>query len=535
MSQVEFSSRRRLPPALSVRISVILVLAAVLPLLITVFVSELGTAHPALIDQANQTMKTDADTRIQLIDRYLKERLLDAETLSLVPSVQAFMALPPATMATTLARPASNPEAFRNIQGAGYALAAGQFRDSSHYINWQYFYPNGAPLPFIAPQNAQPYHYGQYLVPPEEVTAVSGDTTGLPFVSPVYYDSALKKAFMDIYAPIYNGYQGQGNPGAFPLVGFMRASLNLDYVWNVLQSDKGINSSGSAFILDNNGMRIADTNRNSHDLFTSVAPLDPNAVQPLVKAEDWYNQNGQLPPVHANTTLRDVVQGKNTASNFSLTLNGTAYQAAVATTSQVDKASPVNWTYVVTSPSTAVTQVADQQLTITLIVAIGVTLLAALIGWWLAYRISRPIMRSVDQLRESSEALNILAKKQQSASSEQLWVVDSVQVGLQSVQYYTDATRIAARKLGDLGMDLERSWHRQNIETVRQGLQQVISAANYIEKATNYQGDSGQKLSTAIKVTTQVNEQLADGAISATEAASQLEQVVNDLRSVVGK
>ena len=31
------------------------------------------------------------------------------------------------------------------------------------------------------------------------------------------------------------------------------------------------------------------------------------------------------------------------------------------------------------------------------------------------------------------------------------------------------------------------------------------------------------------------NEQLADGAISATEAASQLEQVVNDLRSVIGQ
>ncbi len=535
MSQVEFSSRRKLPLALSVRISFILVLAAVLPLLITVFVSELGTARPALIDQANQTMKTDADTRIQLVNTYLKERMLDVGTISLVPTVQGLMALPPATVATTLARPASNPAALTNIQGAGYGLAAGQFRDKSHYINWQFFYPDGTPLPFIAPQNAQPHHYGQYLVPLGEVAAIADDKTGVPFASPVYYDSTLKKAFLDIYSPIYKGYQGQGNPSSFPLLGFARASLNLDYIWDVLQNDKGINSSGSAFILDNNGIRIADTDRNSPDLFTSVAKLDSNTVQPLAKAENWYNQNGQLPPVHADPTLSDVVQGKNTASNFGLKLNGTDYQAAVATTTGIDKTSPVNWTYVVTSPSSAVTQVADQQLSITIIVAIVVALLAAVIGWWLAQRISRPIMRSVEQLHESSEALNVLAKKQQSASSEQLWVVDSVQVGLQSVQYYTDATRIAARKLGDLGMDLERSWHRQNIETVRQGLQQVISAANYIEKATNYQGDSGQKLSTAIKVTTQVNEQLADGAISATEAASQLEQVVNDLRGVVGK
>jgi hypothetical protein len=36
-------------------------------------------------------------------------------------------------------------------------------------------------------------------------------------------------------------------------------------------------------------------------------------------------------------------------------------------------------------------------------------------------------------------------------------------------------------------------------------------------------------------VTTQVNEQLATGATSATKAAAQLEQVVNELRDVVGK
>ena len=114
-------------------------------------------------------------------------------------------------------------------------------------------------------------------------------------------------------------------------------------------------------------------------------------------------------------------------------------------------------------------------------------------------------------------------------------MVDSIQVGLQSVQYYTDATRIAAHKLGEVGTELENHWHRQNIDTIKQGLQQVISASGYIEKATHYQSDSSQKLATAIKVTTQVNEQLADSAISATESASQLEQVVNDLRNVIGQ
>jgi hypothetical protein len=136
---------------------------------------------------------------------------------------------------------------------------------------------------------------------------------------------------------------------------------------------------------------------------------------------------------------------------------------------------------------------------------------------------------------ESSEALDTLAKKQQSSSSEQVWVIDSVQMGLQSVQYYTDATRIAAHKLSEIGTDLQQNFKRQNGETVKQSLQQMISAGNYIEKATQYQGDSGQKLATAIRVTTQVNEQLAESASAATDAASQLGQVVNDLRNVVGQ
>lgn len=518
MSQIDFSYRRKLPLALSVRISFILMLAAVLPLLITVGVSEWVTARPALIDQANQTMKADADTRIQLINTYLNERVLDAETISLVPSVQTFMALTPTTPPSASFLAAA--------QLAGYALNAGKFRDS-HYITWRYFYPDGTPSFLSAPQGIQPHQYGAYLVPLQELRDITTDKTGLPLISPVYYDTILQKAFLDIYSPIYQN----GDPtGRF--LGFMRASLDLDYIWNIVQSDQGINHSGGAFILDNNGVRIADSNKHSSDLFTAVASISPTILS-LVEAEDWYNLNGKPPAIQANATLSDAVTGKNANTTFPLQLNvngqDTDYQAAIS------KATVVKWTYVVISPNSAVTQVADQQLVTTLLVAIAVAAAAAAAGWVVAGRISRPIMRSVDQLRESSEALNSLAKKQQSASSEQLWVVDSVQVGLQSVQYYTDATRIAAHKLGELGLDLERSWNRQSIETVRQGLQQVISAANYIEKASDFQGESGQKLSTAIKVTTQVNEQLADGAISATEAASQLEQVVSDLRNVVGQ
>ncbi len=188
-----------------------------------------------------------------------------------------------------------------------------------------------------------------------------------------------------------------------------------------------------------------------------------------------------------------------------------------------------------TSPSSIVTQVADQQLLTTMAGALVLLLLAALVGLLASNRISQPIMRSVVRLRENSEALNSLAQKQQSTSHQQSWMIDSSQVGIRSLQYYTDAILIAAHKLGEISTELKHNWHQQDVEAFKRSLQEIISAASYIEKAAHYQTNNSQKLTTAIKVTSQVNEQLTNSSASTTEAASQLKQVVNDLRKVVGR
>jgi methyl-accepting chemotaxis protein len=89
--------------------------------------------------------------------------------------------------------------------------------------------------------------------------------------------------------------------------------------------------------------------------------------------------------------------------------------------------------------------------------------------------------------------------------------------------------------MSDYGTDLAYRWHQIDERTAKKALAEMTRTAQYIENAATYQTTSNQKLSTALKVTTQVNEQLATGATSATEAATQLEQVVNELRAVVGK
>ena len=510
--------RRRLP--LAVRLSLILMLFAVLPPLLIVGISEY-TARPILINQANQTMETDAQTRIQLIDAYLQDRISDLVTVSTIAALQQWI----------LEGPAGRVQ--NNDEATGISIMRGGVTHDPNYIKWSVTDINDAqPTTFpqnvpMAPQEVASQNQWVQLMQHNPLpTSLDPNTLAKSMIiSPAYFDPATHKAFIDLYMPIF-----QINPNTQAVtgsLGFLQAQLSLDHIWSIVDGDKGIANSGNSFILDNNGVRIADSSQ--HNLFTAVAPL-PSDVQQLAARQDWYGTN-QGPRVQANTALKTAISRPHQPPTFPMTPYGQtqSYQAALAHSAFLP------WTYVVTSPSSVVTQTADQQLLTTIAGAIFLLMFAALIGLLTSSRISQPIMRSVAQLQLSSEALNSLAQKQQGASSEQLWVIDSVKVGLQSVQYYTDATRISAHKLGEIGTELKDGWRRQDIETIRRSLQEVIDVAQYIEKAADYQTDSSQKLTTAIKVTSQVNDQLADGSISATEAAKQLQQVVNDLRDVVGQ
>lgn len=500
MSEQTTRQRRR-RPSLAVRVSAWLMVAAIAPLIITVLCSEL-LARPALIAQANTTMQSDAKTRVQLIDTYFQERLLDAATLSQVPTVQEFLA---------------TGQAQTN---AGYALAAGIYRDKN-YMTWALFDPKGN-IRLYYPLTNPPQPHGHYLVPPEDLQAV---TAGKSFISPVYYNPKTQKASVDIYQPV-------ASP-AHVLLGFMRASLNIDYIWGIVGDDygaKGPNGSGSyAFILDQNGVRIADTN--AQRLFSAVSPLSTEQQQ-MISSEARYGTSAPV-PVLADSALATMQTGNTSSSTGQFTPAGAGEPFEVSR--QQLNTAIVPWTYYVLSPNSTVTAVANQQLLYISLIAFGVLLLAALFGLWAGRRITRPILQSVENLRGNSYALNALSTKQKSAATEQMWVVDSSQVGLQSVQYYTEASKVAAQQLGDIGTELARRWHQLDVNTAKAALSQMITTAQYIEKAAQYQSDSNQKLATAIKVTTQVSEQLATGATSAANAATQLEQVVNQLRDVVGK
>ena len=360
------AQRRR--SSLAVRISIGLVFAAVLPLLAMLVFSELQS-RPTLTAQANEAMTSDAQSRIQLINTYFDERLLDAQTLSQVPTVQTFLQAPPAR----------TPEYQDLAVHASYALGAGIYRDK-RYVTWTLFDPQGT-LRLSYP--TAPLAHGKYLVPPEDLQRVKTLKT---FPSDVYYNPTTKKASVDIYSPI-------GGTANIPFLGFMRSTLNLDYIWNIVQQDVGKNNDGRyAFILDSNGVRIADTQPSR--LFTSVVSLSKQTQQ-RISNEARYGSTRNVPLLADSTIAQHLHNTTNAMFEGQPTGQTEMFQIVQRT------ASTVPWTYYVLSPVSTVTLVANQQLLFTAFIALAISALAVVIGIIVGRRISYPIMTSVSSLQQS--------------------------------------------------------------------------------------------------------------------------------------
>jgi hypothetical protein len=182
-----------------------------------------------------------------------------------------------------------------------------------------------------------------------------------------------------------------------------------------------------------------------------------------------------------------------------------------------------------------ITQAANQQDIYLILIAAIVTLLAAVVGLVVGRGITRPILRSVSSLLGSSQKLKMLSDNEQVTATEQQWIVESAENGLKSVQYYAGATSVAADKLTEMGATFIQNVEWLDAQQMKQYLNEIIQATRYIEKASSHQAKSSKSLSTAIRVTSQVTEQLVSGANSATEAAIKLEEVIGQLRRVVGE
>src|SRR5207245_2019667 len=114
-------------------------------------------------------------------------------------------------------------------------------------------------------------------------------------------------------------------------------------------------------------------------------------------------------------------------------------------------------------------------------------------------------------------------------------MVEASQVALQSIKYYTNATNIATKRLAAISKELSQKSNQINVVMLNEALRDILEATGYIEQAIKRQDGFNEKLTTALRVTNQSAEQINHGAASADAAATQLEDIVKQLMSIVGE
>lgn len=486
--------------SLTTQFSVLLVLAAMLPLLITLLGSYF-ILRPTLLSQAGVEMENDAHSNARALNSYLYQRSQDVSFLAQSSVIQQYLA------------------GSKDLEHQALNQLVGGRQLDSNYTTWTLFDASGN---LLLTYPTSPKQHGKYLVPPSALQQLqSGNKL---FFSDVYFDSVTSVPFIDIYTSI-NG------PGT-KLIGIGRATLNLTQMWNTVNNETNANAGGYAMIVDGHGVRIAYTITNtlSPALFKAIAPLSATFMQ-QIQDENLYGNTQSTVSVLADPSLANTMKNPQGPTTFTETpsLQNQSFQVA-RSTMQV-----VPWTYLVLRPVNEITGAANQQELLLFILSVVVTILAALIGLLMSRGATRPILKAVASLTGNSRELKSLADVEQTMSTEQQWIIEGAQTGLTSAQYYSEATGVAAQKLDKLGNMLLGNWGKMNPQQARKYLEDMIISAKYIEKATTFQKKSFQDLASGIRVSTQVTKQLSTNSTKALESATLMEEVVEELRDVVGQ
>ena len=531
MAKVKGRARQRRRLSLSVRLSLLVLLAALLPLAAVVGINDYF-ARNTLIQQGTTALTNDANAKATLIDTYLGERIADGQALANLPTAPAYLAcidaqaLPPQQAAiieqqANCADPQLGLTFYQgsNCRALNVGLSRGIVDKVQYYQNWSLYDAHGDWL--LTSGSATCATSGSAAVPKEDYAQVMQDKS---WVSAVYYNTADKFAYVNIYTPIVSSAKSTS------VLGFLRATLKLGHVWDIVASDSGTAANGAgsyAFITDENGVRIADAH--TADLFTSVMPLDAATAQ-LIATEQRYG-NGDPVPVNSLPAVKQALQSTAPTDSFQgpdTPGSGVPFQFART------RMTNVSWSYFALSPLSTVTAVADNQIRISLLSAAVIAILAILFGLLFGRGTTRPVRASAAELEGAAASLKTLASRQQSSAGEQQWVVDACKTGLESVRYLSDAMNQAAKRVIDASNWFSDYWDRLTEEQARRTVSHLNELARYIDEAARRQQASSERMGKAINVTMQVSDQLVHGANAATQSAEQLEQVVRDLRHVVG-
>src|SRR5262249_54922748 len=156
------------------------------------------------------------------------------------------------------------------------------------------------------------------------------------------------------------------------------------------------------------------------NLFSSVQPLDATTAQ-LITSEQRFGTSNPVPQVDL-PQISNSLKDQSTLQTFQgIAAPGSSVQYQFVRIRMNVKDVSWSWSYFVLSPISTVTQVADDQVRLSLVSAGAIALLAILIGLFFGRRTTVPVRNSVAELEGAALVLKELASRQENSASEQHW------------------------------------------------------------------------------------------------------------------
>jgi hypothetical protein len=329
------------------------------------------------------------------------------------------------------------------------------------------------------------------------------------------------------------GFRPSDSTGQYPF-GKYKLNGDTDYVDLVQQLVGGMVSIYQCADEAGNAIdpctRIASTFRVRGATSANNAPREVN-----VPLETQATQNMRLvsAPVGSDGKARRwTAAPQEWVDTSPVTINGTPYIADYAPI--LNPQNQLIGVIFIGVPYDAVTSVVANTTIELVIIGTVIMVLGVLLAIFVASAIVGTLQRAARQVSSASERFGAIASQQSSGSTQQVWAINAINQALQSLA--ETATDISRRtdQLAQMGNQILQRRSEISPTQIDSIVAYITRSVRDISVASRHQSATYERMTGAMQAVMEVAEQVAGDSQQTSDGANRLEQVVQQLRQLVG-
>jgi hypothetical protein len=329
------------------------------------------------------------------------------------------------------------------------------------------------------------------------------------------------------------GFRPSDSTGQFPF-GKYKLNGDTDYVDLVQQLVGGMVSVFQCADEAGNAMdpckRIASTFRVRGAASANNAPrelnigLEAQAIQNMHLVSAAVGSDGK--------SRRWTAAPQEWADTSPVTINGTPYIADYAPI--LNPQNQLIGVLFIGVPYDAVTSVVANTTIELVIIGTVIMVIGVLLAIFVASAIVGTLQRAARQVSSASERFGAIASQQSSGSTQQVWAINAINQALQSLA--ETATDISRRtdQLAQMGNQILQRRSEISPTQIDSIVAYITRSVRDISVASRHQSATYERMTGAMQAVMEVAEQVAGDSQQTSDGADRLEQVVQQLRQLVG-